>query len=115
MVSQLPLKQPMKVQIFPPGLLSDDIFLSWSFIAGIAWSKRCGLGPRKDSVRLTDTRLSFLSVFNIPWGSRWWLGLPVNQSAAGSIPAYGAVAVLYWFQELDCESGSCRFDSDRSP
>ena len=28
----------------------------WKF-AGIAWSKRCGLGPRMDSVRLTDTRL----------------------------------------------------------
>lgn len=36
----------------------------------------------------------------IPWGSRWWLGLTVNQFAAGSIPAYGAVAVLHWFRDL---------------
>lgn len=31
-------------------------------------------------------------LFVDPWGSRWWLGLTVNQFAAGSIPAYGAVA-----------------------
>ena len=31
-------------------------------------------------------------MFLIPWGSRWWLGLTVNQFAAGSIPACGAVA-----------------------
>ena len=65
-----------------------------------------------DSVRLTDTRLF---CFDNPWGSRWWLGLTVNQFAAGSIPAYGAVAVLYWFQELRCERSPCRFNSDRSP
>ena len=51
-------------------------------------------------MRLTDTRLSFLSELLIPWGSRWWLGLTVNQFAAGSIPAYGAVAVLHWFRNL---------------
>ena len=39
-----------------------------------------------DSVRLTDTRLVTSQ------GSRWWLGLTVNQFAAGSIPACGAVA-----------------------
>ena len=43
-------------------------------------------------------------MFFIPWGSRWWLGLTVNQFAAGSIPAYGAVAGIALIQELDRRS-----------
>jgi hypothetical protein len=62
-----------------------------------------------------DSNLRCWTWFLNPWGSRWWLGLTVNQFAAGSIPAYGAVAVLYWFQELRCERSQCRFNSDRSP
>ena len=31
----------------------------------------------------------------------WSLRLALNQKFAGSIPASGAVAVLYWFRNLD--------------
>ena len=31
----------------------------------------------------------------------WSLRLALNQKLAGSIPASGAVAVLYWFRNLD--------------
>ena len=31
-------------------------------LSGIAWSKRCGLGPRMDSVQLTDTRLFEMTI-----------------------------------------------------
>ena len=41
--------------------------------------------------------------------------LALNQKFAGSIPASGVVAVLYWFQGLGCEPSLCRFNSDRSP
>lgn len=44
----------------------------------------------------------------------WSLHLALNQKSAGSIPVSGAVAVLYWFQELGCEPSLCRFNSDRS-
>ena len=47
--------------------------------------------------------------------SCWSLHLALNEEFIGSIPVSGAVAVLYWFQELGCEPGPCRFNSDRSP
>ena len=39
----------------------------WHF-SGIAWSKRCGLGPRMDSVRLTDTRLFIFMIHRVAVG-----------------------------------------------
>ena len=65
--------------------------------------------------RFESFRLCCVNKSTLRSSNCWSLRLALNQKLAGSIPASGAVAVLYWFQELGCEPSLCRFNSDRSP